>query len=112
MAAGENNEQYAKGILEKRKQALVNPSPSLATKASSLFEAASEFAINGFKTTTPEQLEERLTICKGCEFWNPLGFGGTGSCNKCGCSTQAKLRMSTSKCPIDKWGPVDVIQVD
>jgi len=84
----------------------------LTNEASSFFEAASEFAINGFKTTTPEQLEERLAICKGCEFWNPSGFGGTGSCNKCGCSTQAKLRMSTSKCPIDKWGPVDVRQVD
>jgi len=112
MAASENNEQYAKGILEKRKQAFANPSPSLATKASSLFEAASQFAINGFKRATTEQLEERLAICKGCELWNPSGFGGTGSCNKCGCSTQAKLRMSTSKCPIDKWGPVDVRQVD
>jgi len=105
MAAGENNEQYAKGILEKRKQAFANPSPSLAAKASSLFDAASQFAINGFKRATAEQLEERLAICKGCDFWNPSGFGGTGSCNKCGCSTQAKLRMASASCPLDppKW---------
>jgi hypothetical protein len=87
-------------------------SPSLAKKASSLYEAASQFAINGFKRTTPEQLDARKAICATCEFWNPAGFAGTGSCNKCGCSTQAKLRMSTSKCPIDKWGPVDVRQTD
>jgi hypothetical protein len=28
---------------------------------------------------------------------------GTGRCSKCGCSTWAKLRMASEKCPIDKW---------
>jgi len=85
---------------------------SLAQKASSLVSSATMWAGKGFQTATPDQLASRLAICKGCEFWNKSGFGGTGSCIKCGCSTQAKLRMATSKCPIDKWGAVEVVKTD
>jgi hypothetical protein len=85
---------------------------TLAQKTSALSSAARGWVKSGFSMTTDEQLESRKAICKECPEWNPAGFAGTGSCNKCGCSTQAKLRMSTSKCPIDKWGPVDVRQTD
>ena len=53
-----------------------------------------------------DELDKRLALCKGCEWWDPESFGKTGSCKKCGCSTWAKLRMASEKCPIDKWGPV------
>lgn len=68
----------------------------------------SKWAKSGFQTVSEEDLVSRLEICKGCEFWDADGFAGTGRCQKCGCSTQAKLRMATSSCPLTppKWGPV------
>jgi hypothetical protein len=78
---------------------LINGLEMSASMATSL----AQWAKHGMPTVISEQLESRLAICKGCEFWNPQGFGGTGSCKKCGCSTQAKLRMATSKCPEGKW---------
>ena len=76
---------------------------STIDKAISLSKSTAEWAINGFKKTPIEDFKKRLSICLSCEFWNKSGFAGTGSCEKCGCSTQAKLRMATSKCPIGKW---------
>ena len=61
------------------------------------------FTASGFSVTEPEELEFRLKTCKGCEFWDESGFVNTGRCAKCGCSTQAKLRMATEKCPVGKW---------
>jgi len=57
----------------------------------------------GIPVVSEEVFNSRIAICKDCEFWNKDGFAKTGSCTKCGCSTQAKLRMATAKCPIDKW---------
>lgn len=82
------------------------PYPSHFEMAANLAGSFGGFIINGFKVATEEQLTTRKAICKECPEWNPAGFGGTGSCKKCGCSTQAKLRMANSKCPIDKWGPI------
>lgn len=76
---------------------------SFVSKANNFVEAIGRWGASGFSTVTPEILSERLEICKGCEFWDRTGFAGTGSCRKCGCSTQAKLRMATEKCPIGKW---------
>jgi len=88
------------------------PNPSLLEKAGSLTSSVGNWAKSGFKKVDESQLQSRLDICKGCEFWDQSGFAGTGKCKKCGCSTQAKLRMATSKCPIDKWGPIEVVKTD
>jgi hypothetical protein len=87
-------------------------SPDLMEKIKALASDSSEWAKSGFKTATTTKLEDRLAICKGCEFWDQKGFGNTGKCTKCGCSTQAKLRMATAKCPIDKWGAIEVVKTD
>jgi hypothetical protein len=52
-----------------------------------------------------ETFKQRMEICEKCEFWNSSGFGGTGKCEKCGCSSQGRLRMAETKCPLDppKW---------
>lgn len=60
------------------------------------------FAQDGFKGATKQQIDSRLAICKGCEFWDEGGFFGLGKCKKCGCSG-AKLWLNSSKCPIEKW---------
>lgn len=61
----------------------------------------------GIPVVKQETFDSRIATCKGCEFWDQNGFNGTGGCKKCGCSTQAKLRLGTSKCPIDKWLSVE-----
>lgn len=68
--------------------------------------SVSEWIKSGFKVTPDRDLEVRLSICKVCPHWESDGFVNTGRCLKCGCSTQAKLRMATSKCPLGKWGEI------
>jgi hypothetical protein len=77
--------------------------PSMGQMAKSATQAASTWIRNKAPIASKELLEQRQKICKGCEFWNSSGFKGTGRCMKCGCSTWAKLRMATEKCPIGKW---------
>jgi hypothetical protein len=72
-------------------------------KLNSISHSATNWAKSGFQTADSETFNARLETCKGCEFWDAAGMAGTGRCQKCGCSTQAKLRMSTEKCPIGKW---------
>ena len=81
-------------------------SPTMASMVKSAAESAKKWVTSGLQLADEEALQERLKACRECEFWNPKGFRGTGRCMKCGCSTWAKLRMATEKCPIDKWGPV------
>lgn len=77
--------------------------PSLATKAATLTSSLAHWAAKGFKVVEPEQFQARLDNCKTCEYWDSEAMFGTGKCRKCGCSTQAKLRLATSTCPIGKW---------
>jgi hypothetical protein len=79
--------------------------PSLPEMARSASTSVMEWARSGFQPTKPETLQARLEECQKCEFWDSQGFFNTGRCRKCGCSTQAKLRMATASCPVGKWGP-------
>jgi hypothetical protein len=57
---------------------------------------------------TQQQIDERLSICKSCEFYE------NETCLKCGCSLSReknfmnKLYWADKSCPIGKWGPVKV----
>ena len=42
---------------------------------------------------------ERLAICRGCEWWQEIAKTQIARCRKCGCSS-AKLLLGTSKCPL------------
>jgi hypothetical protein len=89
------NSSYASKVNEE--------TPSVIELVGSLSKSALGWVQSGFSIPDPETFNARLEICKGCEFWDESGFVNTGRCKKCGCSTQAKLRMSTEKCPIGKW---------
>ena len=65
------------------------------------------YSLSGFKLAPECILQERLNLCKECDYWDVNGFKKTGRCQKCGCSTWAKLRMATERCPIGKWEAVD-----
>jgi hypothetical protein len=76
---------------------------TLKEKLRSASKSFSQWAGSGFKIAPKESYDERLGICKSCDFWDPTAFADTGKCKLCGCSTVAKLRMATEKCPIGKW---------
>lgn len=73
--------------------------------------AAFNFARSGYATTPPEILAEREATCRACDQWDAAALNATGRCRKCGCSTWAKLRMATERCPIGKWEAVSVSSV-
>jgi hypothetical protein len=62
---------------------------------------------SGARKVSQEVIDSRLSICSSCEWWEAKALKNTGRCIKCGCSTWAKLRMATERCPTGKWGPVD-----
>ena len=49
--------------------------------------------------TTLEIAQERLDICKSCEYL----FKKTNTCKKCGCFMEAKTKLKKAECPIGKW---------
>jgi hypothetical protein len=77
--------------------------PSLVRKIKSFSRSIYRWARSGFSKASEKQINKRLEICRGCEFWDSEAWGGTGKCKKCGCSTYAKIRLKTEKCPIGKW---------
>ena len=70
--------------------------------------AAHRFARAGFATTPPEALATRQETCRACPEWDATALNGTGRCKICKCSTWAKLRMATERCPIGKWEPLTI----
>jgi predicted Zn-ribbon and HTH transcriptional regulator len=70
-------------------------------------QAANRFARSGFATTPPEILATREAFCRSCPEWDAEALNKTGRCRKCGCSTWAKLRMATERCPLGKWEAVE-----
>lgn len=96
---------FVNEILGKENPQERNSSPTAKDMAKSLAASLANWAKQGFEIVTEETLNKRLEICGKCEFWDANGFAGTGRCQKCGCSTQAKLRLATSACPLDppKW---------
>ena len=68
--------------------------------------SAANFAASGFSTTPSEALAAREATCRTCPEWDAAALIATGRCRKCGCSTWAKLRMATERCPVGKWEAV------
>lgn len=77
--------------------------PTLAKKAISFSISMYKWAVSGFLKAGKRQVHNRLSICQACEFWDGEAWNKTGRCKKCGCSTWAKIRLKTEKCPIGKW---------
>ena len=43
--------------------------------------------------------EERMAICKNCEWLRPI----INQCKKCGCFMNLKTKIKSTKCPLRKW---------
>ena len=50
-------------------------------------------------TVSDEIFEQRLSICKQCEYYDP----SQTRCKHCGCWLGQKARWALDSCPIDKW---------
>lgn len=46
-----------------------------------------------------EIVEQRLAICRSCEFFRPR----VEQCKKCGCFMKLKTKLERAHCPIHKW---------
>lgn len=77
--------------------------PSTVDMAKNLAISMANWAKAGFKMVPEGVLFYRTETCKACPNWEDNAIGGR--CLKCGCSTQAKLRLAHEKCPEDKWLP-------
>jgi hypothetical protein len=77
--------------------------PPLKKQIKTFVKSMAIWAKNLFPVASKKTYEKRLSICNGCEFYDPSGWGGRGKCLKCGCCTSAKAKLKTEKCPIGKW---------
>ena len=82
------------------------PLQSLPQQAATFGKAFVNWTASGFSPTPPDILAAREATCRACPEWDPAAMGGTGGCRICKCSTWAKLRMATERCPLGKWEPV------
>ena len=90
-------------VVQQTMQNVNTYSPSIPQMLKTAGLAAVNFARSGFVATDAETLATREATCKSCNLWDAAAINGTGRCKKCGCSTWAKLRMASEKCPIGKW---------
>ncbi len=56
---------------------------------------------------TPAQVQERLEICRGCEFVKVLPVLGE-QCTVCNCLMAVKTKMKFTECPKQKWLAIDL----
>jgi tetratricopeptide (TPR) repeat protein len=71
--------------------------PGLLRMAVSATKSMAKFIGSGFKTASPQTLQQRLQTCAACEHHTGL------RCRLCGCFTTAKARLAHEECPLGKW---------
>ena len=52
-----------------------------------------------FKTVDQKIKQERMTICRSCEYLNH----SFSTCHECGCYMPAKATFASTECPQGKW---------
>lgn len=79
--------------------------PNILQKAQNFGKAVVKHAQNGFINVATNIKQERLDICKSCEFYNSTNPDNP-TCNKCGCFLKIKTGWASEKCPIGKWSDI------
>ncbi len=80
--------------------------PGLLEQAGNLLDAAIKHIKDGAKEVDGLEYQHRIQTCEGCEFLEPAQF----RCTQCGCYMKTKAKWRTSRCPKDKWLPLEMIQ--
>jgi hypothetical protein len=73
--------------------------PGLAEQAASLAGSLWDWATSGFAMASEEEQARRLAICAAC----PQRNAEDRRCWRCGCYTDAKVKLRTEHCPEAKW---------
>jgi hypothetical protein len=73
------------------------PLPAFTEMASNLFTAAKDFVSDGGQLCDKQEYEQRLAMCAVCQYRN------NKNCSLCGCFIEAKAKIKSSSCPIDRW---------
>jgi hypothetical protein len=55
--------------------------------------------VSAVELVPSEVADMRFDICKSCPHLSEI----TSQCKKCGCFMQAKTKLKTASCPINKW---------
>ena len=87
---------YEKIILNRNHE----KNPSLLKLALNFTSHLLNHVVGGMKNVSQEEMDRRIDICKGCEFFTD---GDRPKCSKCGCHLNIKARWESAHCPIDKW---------
>lgn len=93
--------KYVDEIIETaQKSCLVEP--TTIQKAKNLagdIKKNTKSVMNGNSLSVDKEVyEERINICKECEF-----FVDENKCTKCGCGMKIKANLAASSCPVGKW---------
>jgi hypothetical protein len=90
-----------------RREAVGGELPTVKTMSKGFWNSMKTWAKEGFETVTPDIIEHRLSICRGCELWDEDARLGFGKCNHTGCGcTKLKLWLPHESCPLKKWTSV------
>jgi hypothetical protein len=107
---GRSRKQVRRNCPAKTRRPIPTQKPPLFKRLASFTVAAISHAIKGNPTCTQEEIDERLSICRGCEKFIPDKENkDLGACAECGCTTGReekylnKLAWADQKCPLDKW---------
>lgn len=76
--------------------------PGLFKRLGTASKAAVRFARSGMATADQATVEERRSICRGCDRFD----AEADMCRECGCYLAAKVRMASEACPLGKWPAV------
>ena len=75
--------------------------PPAADQAANLARSLWDWATSGLRMASDAEVDRRREICAACPEWDVAAR----RCRKCGCYTEAKIRMRTEHCPLDppRW---------
>lgn len=73
--------------------------PSMLEMLKNFANEVAEYAKKGAPNVSPEDYEERLGTCDGCEFLKR----DVMRCGSCGCLVEHKAKWATSSCPEGFW---------
>jgi len=90
-----NDQQQAKEPQKRPEPKL----PSITQQAKNFAGSFWGHMKSGFAHATPEKQQERLDLCRSCEFHIP----STDKCARCGCHCPTKTSWASSRCPVGKW---------
>lgn len=77
---------------------LVEP-PTAIDKIKNFSKAVVKHVKDGLREVTEKEFEERLSICKACEYYKD----GTCIHKDCGCILDIKCKWASEECPEKKW---------